>query len=57
MNEHDIEWYAASNAIARMGPYDDQVKAWEALRRTPTVLDASVHVPGARVWPERKVKP
>lgn len=65
----EIKWFACSDDIIRMGPFDSEVEAWEAVRAAPPTLSyrdriagmrlppARVHVPGAQVWPERvKIK-
>ena len=49
----NVEWYAASDLTLRQGPFVTQADAWEALRAAPGVTE-QCHVPGARVWPERR---
>ncbi len=46
-------WFAASDDIARMGPFETDVEAWKALERKHTYDDRSVHIEGAHVWPEQ----
>lgn len=52
----EIEWWASSAKIARMGPYATQVLAWAALRvdKKTALASRRDHVPGAYVWPEEK---
>jgi hypothetical protein len=47
---NEVEWFAATNDIQRMGPYNTEVEAWAALKRD----DGSPNKPGDRVWPEQK---
>lgn len=61
-----VEWYAACDGILKMGPYETEVEAWEALCVVPEeqpywervagvpALPKRIHVKGAYVWPERK---
>jgi hypothetical protein len=46
----EVEWFAATVDIERMGPYTNAIDAWAALRRS----SGEVNAPGDRVWPERK---
>jgi hypothetical protein len=47
-------WFAASDEIARMGPFATDVEAWEYLVLTPEdqAGHRRIHARGARVWPE-----
>lgn len=52
VKEH-IVWYARGGDIARMGPFDSQVVAWERLRLIGSTPEFPKYHQNALVWPER----
>lgn len=58
MTDEKVEWWAGSDEIGRMGPYDSEIEAWRSLRLSDSVKrrlwSSRVHVPGAYVWPEKR---
>lgn len=50
-----IKWYAASDDIVRIGPFESESEAWEHLELTDEEQERCkrVHAEGAHVWPER----
>lgn len=49
----NVVWYAACVHWKRIGPFDSQIKAWDALRLSDSEQEGRVHAENARVWPER----
>ena len=45
-------WYARSGDIARMGPYDSQVKAAKAIKLVKQVRSNAEFHDNAFIWPE-----
>jgi hypothetical protein len=43
----EIKWYASSDLIRWMGPFDTQLEAWESMMRAG---GDNIPVNGARVW-------
>lgn len=56
--DKDVQWFAAGGGIAKVGPFNSQVEAWEYLRLTEAAKARSdklglTHPADSRVWPER----
>jgi hypothetical protein len=44
-----VQYFARGGNIKRMGPFDTEIEAWEALK-----THDGEPISGATVWPERK---
>ena len=51
----EIQWFAKGGGIARCGPFQDQIRAWESMRYTDKLRkETGLDHPGdTAVWPER----
>jgi len=46
-----IVWYASGDDIRECGPFDSQVKAWDAMRYTYPAHPGRIHPADTHVWP------
>ena len=46
-----VVWYASGDDIRECGPFDSQVKAWDAMRYTYPAHPARIHPADTHVWP------
>jgi len=51
----DIVWFARGGGIAKAGPFDSQIEAWEAMEYTHEMKERTgyKHPHDTAVWPER----
>lgn len=49
-----VIWFAASEAVVKMGPFKSAVEAWQALvlSTEEQTKQKRIHAKGAYVWPE-----